>query len=58
MLYFEILKSGSVTCSEEMKRIAADRGKLLAFTRLIYFGLFQKEFDVNLNNLGSGEKSQ
>lgn len=50
MLYLDVLKSGGVTCSEEMKRILADRNTMLAFTKLIYFGLFQKEFKVSLNN--------
>ncbi|MBI4267682.1 MAG: TetR/AcrR family transcriptional regulator [Chloroflexi bacterium] len=55
MLYFEILQSGGAVCSEEMKRIVADRNSMLALTRLIYFGIFQKEFDVNVNNTITGK---
>ena len=46
MLYFDILQSGGVACTGEMKRVVVDRDKLLTFTRLIYFGIFQKEFDL------------
>jgi AcrR family transcriptional regulator len=49
MLYFEILKSGGVACAEEMKRVVTDKDMMLAFTRLIYFGLFQREFEISLN---------
>lgn len=49
MLYFDVLKSGGVACTGEMKRIVADRDTMLAYTRLIYFGLFQKEFDISFD---------
>ncbi|MBI4303418.1 MAG: TetR/AcrR family transcriptional regulator [Chloroflexi bacterium] len=54
MLYFDILQSGSATCTEEMRRVVGDKRLTAALTRLIYFGLFQKEFDLPFNE--SAEK--
>ena len=52
MLYFEMLSSGGAYCSDEMKQIVADKKSLKALSRLIYFGLFQKEFEVNFEKAG------
>src|SRR3989339_1861805 len=51
MLYFDIIQAGS-TCSEEIKRVVGNKRLTSALVRLIYFGLFQKEFDLFLNNSG------
>lgn len=57
MLYFEVLKSGAMARTEDMKRIVADREMMHAFAQLVYFGIFQKEFDVTLNNTGANKES-
>lgn len=49
-IYFNILKAGGVACTEEMKQIVGDKGQMLALTRLIYFGIFQKEFEISLGD--------
>jgi hypothetical protein len=32
-----------------MKQIITDKEKTLALTKLIYFGIFQKEFEISLD---------
>jgi AcrR family transcriptional regulator len=49
MLYLNILTKGGLACSEEMKQIVNDKGLLEAMAHIIYFGLFQKEFALDLN---------
>jgi AcrR family transcriptional regulator len=51
MLYFDILRAGGVACADEMKRIITDKSYMSAFAQLMYFGLFQKEFDMSFNNM-------
>jgi AcrR family transcriptional regulator len=48
-LYFDMLKSGGIACTEAMKQIITDKEKTLALTKLIYFGIFQKEFEISLD---------
>lgn len=52
MLYFDIMRTGEMACTKEISRVITDKGTTLAFTKLIYFGLFQKEFDLSFNNGG------
>jgi AcrR family transcriptional regulator len=52
MLFFDILRTGEMACNEEISRIITDKDTTLAFTRLVYFGLFQKEFDVSFKDSG------
>lgn len=57
MVYFDIIQTGSMSCIEEIKRVVSNKRLTTALVRLIYFGLFQKEFDLTLNN-SSKEKSR
>lgn len=52
MLYFDILRIGEMARSKEIGRVIADRDTALAFTRLIYFGLLQKEFALGFTHGG------
>lgn len=52
MLFFDILRKGEMACNEEISRIITDKDTTLAFTRLVYFGLFQKEFDMSFKDSG------
>jgi AcrR family transcriptional regulator len=52
MLFFDVLRTGEMAYNEEISRIITDKDATLAFTRLVYFGLFQKEFDVNFKDSG------
>jgi hypothetical protein len=49
LLYFNILKAGDTLCSEDIKRIVGDKHLTAGLLRLVYFGLFKKEFEINLN---------
>jgi AcrR family transcriptional regulator len=52
MLFFDILRKGEMACNEGIGRIITDNDTTLAFTRLVYFGLFQKEFDMSFKDSG------
>jgi AcrR family transcriptional regulator len=52
MLFFDILRKGEIACNEGIGRIITDKDATLAFTRLVYFGLFQKEFDMSFKDSG------
>jgi AcrR family transcriptional regulator len=52
MLFFDILRKGEMACNEGIGRIITDKDTTLAFTRLVYFGLFQKEFDMSFKDSG------
>jgi AcrR family transcriptional regulator len=52
MLYFDILRTGEMANTREISRLITDNDMTLTFTRLIYFGLFQKEFDLSFNDSG------
>lgn len=57
MLYFDILAAGFTACSDEMKSMVADKKMMQAVADLIYFGLFQKRFELNFDATGKKEKS-
>jgi AcrR family transcriptional regulator len=46
ILYFNILKDGTEANKEEVAKLSADKSLMLKFARLMYFGLFCKEFDL------------
>jgi AcrR family transcriptional regulator len=50
MLYLDILRTGEMACTTEISRILTDKDATFAFTRLVYFGLFRKEFDLKFNS--------
>lgn len=55
MLYFDIIRSGNAACTEEMRKIVGDQRLTAALTRLIYFGLFQKEFALPFDGSAGGK---
>lgn len=57
MLYFDMLQSGRLGCSEQMQQIIGDRRAIEALTRLIYFGLMQKEFQIMPEDRGRVKKA-
>jgi AcrR family transcriptional regulator len=50
MLYFDILQAGGEANKVELARLAGDKSKMTAMARLMYFGIFAKEFDVEFGN--------
>jgi hypothetical protein len=41
-----------MACNEGIGQIITDKDTTLAFTRLVHFGLFQKEFDMSFKDSG------
>jgi len=48
MLYLDILKAGGVSCADKLQKFLKDPDFVNGLTRIIYFGLFQKEFDFKI----------
>ncbi|MFC1945722.1 TetR/AcrR family transcriptional regulator [Chloroflexota bacterium] len=49
MLYLDIIKAGGTACAEKMQILTGDSRMLAGFTRLFYHGLFQKDFNLNVD---------
>jgi AcrR family transcriptional regulator len=47
LFYFDILSAGTEANKDELARISIDKNNMLMIARLMYFGLFHKEFDLN-----------
>jgi AcrR family transcriptional regulator len=47
LFYFDILSAGTEANKDELARISTDKNNMLMIARLMYFGLFHKEFDLN-----------
>ena len=49
MVYLDILKAGGTACARELHSIVTDPRMMAGLTRIIYFGIFQKEFDFSVD---------
>ena len=49
MIYLDMIKDGGLANTSRLQAIMADNRLLTGLTRLIYYGLFQKEFDFNID---------
>lgn len=49
MIYLDMLKDGGMANTEKLKKLMDNSELMLGLTRLIYYGLFQKEFDFNID---------
>jgi AcrR family transcriptional regulator len=47
LLYFDILAAGAEALKNELAGISTDNTKMIMLARLMYFGIFYKEFDLN-----------
>lgn len=47
LLYFDILSAGSETLKNELAGISTDNTKMIMLARLMYFGIFYKEFNLD-----------
>ncbi len=57
MLYLDILKAGGIAYAEELQKVATDKRLLAGLARLFYYGLLQKDFDINIDaNAAKEEK--
>ena len=50
MLYFDILQAGAEANKVEMAQVAGDKSKITAMARLMYFGIFAREFEIESGN--------
>lgn len=48
MVYMDILKAGGIACGAELRQLTGDLRMMSALTRILYFGLFRKEFDFDI----------
>ena len=49
MIYLDMLKEGGLANTAQLQRIISDAQLMSGLTRLIYYGLFQKEFDFTID---------
>jgi AcrR family transcriptional regulator len=49
MIYLDMLKDGGLANTDRLKKLMDDRELMMGLTRLIYYGLFQKEFDFTID---------
>ena len=49
MIYLDMIKDGGLANTSRLQTIMDDNKLLTGLTRLIYYGLFQKEFDFNID---------
>lgn len=49
MIYLDMLKEGGLANTRQLQHIMDDNRLLTGLTRLIYYGLFQKEFDFTID---------
>jgi AcrR family transcriptional regulator len=49
MIYLDIVKEGGLANTEQLQRVVSDTQLMSGLTRLIYYGLFQKEFDFTID---------
>jgi len=49
MIYLDMIKDGGLANTSRLQAIMDDNRLLTGLTRLIYYGLFQKEFDFNID---------
>jgi AcrR family transcriptional regulator len=49
MIYLDMLKEGGLANTAQLQRIMENNQLLTGLTRLIYYGLFQKEFDFTID---------
>ncbi len=53
----DILKAGGIAYAEELQKVATDKRLLAGLARLFYYGLLQKDFDINIDaNAAKEEK--
>jgi AcrR family transcriptional regulator len=50
MLYFNILEAGGERYKSEIARLSTDKEAMIKFARLMYFGIFKKEFNLESGN--------
>jgi AcrR family transcriptional regulator len=50
ILYFNILKAGTEANKQEVAQLSSDRSSMYKIARLMYFGIFRKEFDISTGN--------
>lgn len=50
MLYFNILEAGGEKYKTEIAQLSADKNSMIQLARLMYFGIFRKEFDLLSGN--------
>jgi AcrR family transcriptional regulator len=56
MLYFNILEAGGEKYKTEIAQLSNDKNMMLQFARLMYFGIFRKEFDLLSGNPVANEE--
>lgn len=49
MIYLDMLKDGGLANTKRLQRLMGDNQMMTGLTRLIYYGLFQKEFDFTID---------
>ena len=49
MIYLDIIKDGGMANTKQLERAIKDAQLMSGLTRLIYYGLFQKEFDFTID---------
>jgi AcrR family transcriptional regulator len=49
MIYLDMLKVGGLGNTEQLQRIIGDSQLMTGLTHIIYYGLFQKEFDFTID---------
>jgi AcrR family transcriptional regulator len=49
VLYFDIIKEGGLACAEELGEVMNNPRLMAGLTRIFYYGLFQKEFELNID---------
>lgn len=57
MIYLDMIKDGGLANTSRLQTIMDDNKLLTGLTRLIYYGLFQKEFDFNID-FGTGKENK
>jgi AcrR family transcriptional regulator len=49
MIYLDMLKDGGLANTAKLKRVMDNSELMMGLTRLVYYGLFQKEFDFSID---------
>jgi hypothetical protein len=56
MLYFNILEAGGERYKDEIAQLANDKAMMINLARLMYFGIFKKEFSLESGNAQSNKE--
>ena len=57
VLYFNILQAGCEASKQEIARVSNDKAMMVKLARLMYFGVFRNEFDLNSGELIEDKES-